>query len=162
MSESERSAYAARVFMPPIRLKLTRLSRGTYRWEIEVNGDTAQQVLDSITKLDNELRRRYAPGAQPVQSEGPYERMERAVEGVRAAKPEVTVEEVLRTLPKPKELVEYVKVEDAGTHIIITPRQYLGSENFAKVANVIKTLGGEYISAGKDSYFSIPKVSDSK
>lgn len=47
--------------------------------------------------------------------------------------------------------------EDKGSFIKITPRQYLGSENFAKIASTVREAGGEYISAGRDSHFRIPK-----
>lgn len=47
--------------------------------------------------------------------------------------------------------------EDKGEYIKITPRQYLGSDNFAKIAGVIREAGGEYVSAGKGSHFRVPK-----
>jgi hypothetical protein len=34
---------------------------------------------------------------------------------------------------------------------------FLGSENFAKIASAVRGMGGEYISAGKDSHFRVPK-----
>ena len=42
-------------------------------------------------------------------------------------------------------------------YIIIKPRQFLGSDNFAKIAAIIRSNGGEYISAGKESHFRIPR-----
>jgi hypothetical protein len=57
----------------------------------------------------------------------------------------------------PKELENMLFFEDTGTHIMIKPRQYLGSENFAKIASLVRTAGGEYISAGKESHFKVPK-----
>jgi hypothetical protein len=57
----------------------------------------------------------------------------------------------------PKELENMLFFEDAGTHIIIKPRAYLGSENFAKIASLVRGEGGEYISAGKESHFRVPK-----
>jgi hypothetical protein len=45
--------------------------------------------------------------------------------------------------------------------IIITPTHYLGKENFRQIAKQIKTLGGGYVSQGKNSYFWIPKNSAS-
>jgi len=57
----------------------------------------------------------------------------------------------------PKELESMLFFEDTGKFIIIKPRQYLGSENFAKIASLIRGEGGEYISAGKESHFRIPK-----
>ncbi len=58
----------------------------------------------------------------------------------------------------PKELENMLFFEDAGTHIIIKPRAYLGSDNFAKIAAVVRGEGGEYISAGKESHFRVPKA----
>jgi len=57
----------------------------------------------------------------------------------------------------PKELENMLFFEDAGSHIIIKPRAYLGSENFAKIASIVRGEGGEYISAGKESHFRVPK-----
>jgi hypothetical protein len=57
----------------------------------------------------------------------------------------------------PQELESMLFFEDAGKHIIIKPRQYLGSENFAKIASIVRGEGGEYISAGKESHFRVPK-----
>lgn len=56
-----------------------------------------------------------------------------------------------------KELETMLIFENKGNFIKITPRQYLGSENFAKIASTIREAGGEYVSAGKDSHFRIPK-----
>ncbi len=56
-----------------------------------------------------------------------------------------------------KELEELLSFEDAGGFIKVKPRQYLGSDNFAKIASTIREAGGEYISAGRDSHFRIPK-----
>ena len=41
--------------------------------------------------------------------------------------------------------------------VVLKPKQFLGSENFAKIAAVVRENGGEYISAGKDSHFRIPR-----
>ena len=56
-----------------------------------------------------------------------------------------------------KELEELLSFEDMGDFIKVKPRQYLGSDNFAKIASTIREAGGEYISAGRDSHFRIPK-----
>lgn len=54
------------------------------------------------------------------------------------------------------ELRESLNFEQTNDYMIIRPRHYLGSENFAKIAAVVRGAGGEYISAGKDSHFKIP------
>jgi len=56
-----------------------------------------------------------------------------------------------------KELEELLSFEDMGDFIKVKPRQYLGSDNFAKFASTIREAGGEYVSAGRDSHFRIPK-----
>ncbi|MBS7607849.1 MAG: hypothetical protein QXL77_03355 [Candidatus Bathyarchaeia archaeon] len=58
----------------------------------------------------------------------------------------------------PEDLEGLLNFEDKGEYIKITPRQYLGAENFAKIAQIVRGAGGDYISAGKDSHFRIPKI----
>jgi len=57
----------------------------------------------------------------------------------------------------PEELETRLSFEEKGDQIIIKPKQFLGSENFAKIASAIRGMGGEYISAGKDSHFRVAK-----
>lgn len=57
----------------------------------------------------------------------------------------------------PKELEDMLTFEETGKYIVIKPRQYLGSENFAKIASLVRSAGGEYISAGKESHFRLPR-----
>ena len=57
----------------------------------------------------------------------------------------------------PEELESRLGFEDKGDYILIKPKQFLGSENFAKIASAVRGMGGEYISAGKDSHFRVPK-----
>ena len=57
----------------------------------------------------------------------------------------------------PEELETRLGFEEKDNHIIIKPKQFLGSENFAKIASAVRGMGGEYISAGRDSHFRVPK-----
>ena len=57
----------------------------------------------------------------------------------------------------PEDLENLLNFEEKPDYIIIKPRQFLGSENFAKIASAVRGMGGEYISAGKDSHFRVPK-----
>jgi hypothetical protein len=56
----------------------------------------------------------------------------------------------------PEDLENLLSFEEKGEYIIIKPRQFLGSENFAKIASAVRGMGGEYISAGRDSHFRVP------
>ena len=57
----------------------------------------------------------------------------------------------------PEELETLLSFQEKGDYIMVKPRQFLGSENFAKIASAVRGLGGEYISAGKNSHFRVPK-----
>lgn len=57
----------------------------------------------------------------------------------------------------PEDLKGLLSFEDQAEWTIIKPRQFLGSENFAKIAEIVKKHDGEYVSAGKQSHFRIPK-----
>ena len=56
----------------------------------------------------------------------------------------------------PEDLRSLLSFEQKADAVIIKPRQFLGSENFAKIADIVKQHGGDYISAGKESHFKIP------
>ena len=57
----------------------------------------------------------------------------------------------------PNELIDKISLELSGGHIIVKPKQFLGSKLFSELADIARNkLGGEYISAGKDSHFRIP------
>lgn len=68
---------------------------------------------------------------------------------------ERTLDEIRMSFPE--ELETRLGFEDKGDYIIIKPKQFLGSENFAKIASTVRGMSGEYISAGKDSHFRVPK-----
>ncbi len=57
----------------------------------------------------------------------------------------------------PEDLEGLLSFEEKSNYIVVKPRQFLGSENFAKIASTVRGMGGEYISAGKDSHFRVPK-----
>ena len=55
------------------------------------------------------------------------------------------------------ELAGMLFFEETGKFVVVKPRRFLGSDNFSKVASVIRELGGEYVSAGKNSHFKVSK-----
>ena len=56
------------------------------------------------------------------------------------------------------ELAGMLLFEENGKFVIVKPRRFLGSDNFAKIASIVRELGGEYVSAGRNSHFNVPKV----
>lgn len=67
----------------------------------------------------------------------------------------VTVDGVKATFPE--DLEALLIFEDKGDSVVLKPQRFLGSNNFGKVASVVRGLGGEYVSAGKGSHFKVPK-----
>jgi hypothetical protein len=57
----------------------------------------------------------------------------------------------------PEELRPLLRVQDAGDRLIVKPTKWLGKERFNAAMAVVRQRGGEYVPAGKDSHFSIPK-----
>ncbi len=86
-----------------------------------------------------------APTGQQIQAPPGREGFER----------QKSVEDVRMSFPP--DLESLLNIEERNDYIIIKPRQFLGSENFAKIASTVRGMGGEYISAGKDSHFRVPK-----
>jgi uncharacterized coiled-coil protein SlyX len=58
----------------------------------------------------------------------------------------------------PEELENLLSFEERDEYIIVKPRQFLGTENFAKIASIVRGIGGEYVRAGKESHFRVPKT----
>jgi hypothetical protein len=57
----------------------------------------------------------------------------------------------------PEDLENLLSFEEKDDFIMIRPRQFLGSDNFSKIASVVRGAGGDYVSAGKASHFRVPK-----
>ncbi len=83
---------------------------------------------------------------------------------VSTAAPEIPVapEEEMRTVEEVRgsfssDLEEMLVFEEDEDYVVVRTRRFLDSENFAKIASVVRSLGGEYISAGKASHFKIPR-----
>ena len=55
------------------------------------------------------------------------------------------------------ELVGMLIFEESEKFIVVKPRRFLGSDNFARIASIVRNLGGEYISAGRNSHFNVPR-----
>lgn len=55
-----------------------------------------------------------------------------------------------------KYLEDLLTFSEENGNVIIKPKQFLGTENFTKIASVVREAGGEYVSAGANSHFKIP------
>jgi hypothetical protein len=67
-----------------------------------------------------------------------------------------TVDDVQKIFPQ--DLAGMLYFEMTDEYVLVKPRQYLGSDNFRHIAAIVRDqLGGEYVSARKDSHFRIPR-----
>jgi hypothetical protein len=67
------------------------------------------------------------------------------------------VKEILAALEPVKDLL-HINLDESSMFVMVRPAQFLGSDNFAKVAQIIRAIGGQYVSAGKNSHFEVPKA----
>ena len=69
----------------------------------------------------------------------------------------LTVKDVCEALPQDilSDLNVALNKRDPKT-IHITPKKFLGKENFYKVSKAVKAMQGEWVSQGKHSYWWVP------
>ncbi|MCX8153942.1 MAG: hypothetical protein N3E52_05870 [Candidatus Bathyarchaeota archaeon] len=121
----------------------------------------AEELLVVLGKISEDLRTLVisikstinAPLAQPVPQSPPQPAVAAAAPVTHEKKK--SLEDI--RIAFPEDLEDMLSFEDKGDYIIVKPRQFLGSENFARIASTVRGMGGEYISAGKASHFRVPK-----
>lgn len=69
--------------------------------------------------------------------------------------PTINIESVQLRL---EEYLEDLDFREDEKGIIINLTKYIDREKFAVIASIVKELGGNYISAGRESRFLIPKT----
>ena len=57
----------------------------------------------------------------------------------------------------PKELEELLEFKEYPEYVTIRGKQFLDRGDFTKVGAIVRSLGGEYISLGKQSHFKVPR-----
>ena len=67
------------------------------------------------------------------------------------------VKEILAALEPVKDLI-IIDTESSTMFVMVKPAQFLGPENFAQLAKIIREIGGQYVSAGKNTHFEVPKA----
>jgi hypothetical protein len=66
-----------------------------------------------------------------------------------------------------KDLADLLTFEEAvvpgkGSYILLRPKEYLATDDFAKIAKKVNEHNGEYISYGKESHFRVAKEASKK
>lgn len=99
-------------------------------------------IAGDLTELSKSLKTVSKPAAAPTAPVKPSEK-------------KLNIDTVKQAFST--ELAGMLLFEEHEKFVIVKPRRFLGSDNFAKIASIIRDLGGEYISAGKNSHFKVPK-----
>ena len=134
---------------------------GERKPQVEVILRRLSEVLDVLKKISEDLEdiskslRSVTPKGTPAAATTLIDSPPKLAPASESGRVERGVEDI-RMIFK-KDLEDLLSFEDMGDFIKVKPRQYLGSDNFAKIASTIREAGGEYISAGRDSHFRIPK-----
>ena len=106
-------------------------------------------ISDDLAVISNSLKTKLGKPAGVAVAPAPPRRVE-------VGKPSRTIEDAQKVFPS--DLARMLYFEETDEYIIIRPRQYLGSDNFAKIASIIRDqLKGEYVSAGRESHFRVPR-----
>ena len=99
-------------------------------------------ISGDLAEVSKSLKSVSGSGAAAPVSVAPAEKMQ----GIKAVKQAFS-----------SELEGMLIFEEKEKYVVVRPRRFLGSDNFAKIASIVRNLGGEYISAGKNSHFKVPK-----
>ncbi|MCD6530587.1 hypothetical protein J7L06_09970 [Candidatus Bathyarchaeota archaeon] len=95
-----------------------------------------KMVADDLSEVSDSLKKLASVKTSTGEGESPFQSIQNAFS---------------------EDLRNMLDFEDLGDYVRISPKRYLGSDNFARIASVVRSLGGEYISAGKESHFRVPK-----
>ena len=119
--------------------------------ELTIKLSKASDELKAVSSSLKSLAGQPATVASPA---GPAPNIQAPAPAVSGQKLR-TVDDIRMSFPE--ELESLLGFEDKGDYIIIKLMGFLGSEKFAKIASAVRGMGGEYISAGKESHFRVPK-----
>jgi len=108
----------------------------------ELGGTYQSQGRESHFKIPK-MMEKAEPRQEQEQSQTPV-----------AATPPTELEGIKMTFPE--NLESLLTFTEKDGKVIIKPRQFLGTENFTKIASIVREINGSYVSAGKESHFEVP------
>lgn len=125
---------------------------------------TSEQKIDQILKLTSELKEGFTVlcnATQDIVDKMDISGLPKRPTAAQTPPTQLTgktktIDEVRMWFPEEVEAKLSFDLRKAGTVIEVKPKEFLGSETFAKTAQTIKANGGQYISAGRESHFEIP------
>lgn len=123
-------------------------------------------ILGRLVDINNELKMLnavFSKAAEPknFQTVTPPPQQAQSMAPLQAPLPPTEqtprIKEILAALEPVKDLLK-IDLESSAMFVMVKPAGFLGQENFAKVAQIIRSIGGQYVSAAKNSHFEISKA----
>jgi hypothetical protein len=137
--------------------KLTSSELLVRMYEVEMYiGKTLKDLTEIVVGIKDLLSKQpVRPDAQQKPTVAP---VQQPVQPAQTLTPDIKLAKILASFPE--EILNLINInsEENNMFYIIKPKQFLGSENFAKIASTVRALGGEYVSQGKESHFRISKA----
>ena len=113
--------------------------------------DVLKVLSEDLTEISKTLKATVAvPASAAASRKAPSPEKASAPSQMR------TVEDVQKVFPS--DLAGMLYFEVTEENVLIKPRQFLGSDAFAKIAAIVRDqLGGEYVRQGRESHFKVPR-----
>lgn len=128
-------------------------------YEVEVYiGKTLKDLTEIIAGIKALLEKQQTVAVRTDVKDKPTAAPQPTQPAPTSSAPDAKLEKI--KLSFPEELLKLITInsEENNMFYIIRPKEFLGSENFAKIASAVRSLGGEYVSQGKSSHFRISKA----
>lgn len=113
----------------------------------DLSGTYVSQGKESHFKIPKMVKK--AESKQEIKQEPQQEQLQ----APKTADPPTELESIKMMFPE--DLESLLSFTEKDGKLLIKPRQFLGTENFTKIASIVRALGGDYVSAGKDSHFRV-------
>jgi hypothetical protein len=127
----------------------------TEKDKLDKLADRIDELLMVLSKISEDLRAVTTSIKNSVAPQGTQQAQQAPAQVAREVSAKKPLDDVRTAFSE--DLEHMLTFEDKGEYIMIKPKQFLGSENFAKIASAVRGMGGEYISAGRDSHFRVYK-----
>jgi hypothetical protein len=151
---------------PPVATTIPEMLTKIYDCELYVGAlvkqlnSVVEQLNETANKMFEFQKETYksVPKATPVQAQVPVPERPTPTAPATTATP-TSDEKLVKLEDSLKEFKDRLSFEADSNNMfyIIRTKSFLGSDNFGKIAQVVRGLGGEYVSAGKASHFRVPK-----
>ena len=123
-----------------------------------------EAILTELKTMNNMFQKvgaqstsKVEPACPPSISTGAGTFAQQPVAPAKPTEQSPRVNEIIASLEPYADLI-IIDTTTSNLSVILKPKQFLGSDNFSKIAATVRNIGGAYVSAGKNSHFEVPKA----